>query len=1079
MSAEWSWPARYERPERGAARSGMRLLSARLAVLGIVIGLLGLPAATGAANAPANEGPAAGTPSGPTRDLFIDPPSASVPAGQAASFSAWFCERPGSGSPFGPDEHPSTADDTCRPVLRAVWSVNDEAAATLLGQMGATVKVTGQTTGAEVTVTAKRAAREGSARLSVVEAPSGPTRDLFIDPPSASVPAGQAASFSAWFCERPGSGSPFGPDEHPSTADDTCRPVLRAVWSVNDEAAATLLGQMGATVKVTGQTTGAEVTVTAKRAAREGSARLSVVEPGVLQPDGTSPNVVEPAGSTAVGPLLGTVGFRSASPTIRGWYVTTALSMTGNCNGQLAARSSPNLLTLEMGLFRDSDGRFKLLGENGLWVARKDGSLRAVAKRWADAWSFRAIRPRGTSAAVCLVAYAGGKVAGLATLKTSGVLGIRSASSLRSATAGCIATNDRALFYTDRLPKRSTPLSALLNKSSPLDGVTRVRFVPPDRKVSLTAAQRRDAILSIDIWFNSYDDYLSYVRANTWDHLDAVADPLTVADGWEPGEDPEKVEWWNVVFQAAGAATGLIDLFTKANPYVKAAAAAISAVTAVVSLGIAANAEANNANLNGPRRIPGVTTATVGSVDKLRSQITADHIRARDNTQLMHKLLKQGCGVPTKACDRRLSEWLRSGPSWPAMWGQLADREIFAKKVEFMKELLPIRGRLYATDGPNGWLHIESETGRSRGWNIHEYLGAADFGFGTHQGSEAFRRYVLFTSVWRPWYHKSWRDYPPPVEWRYRPKQFAWAIGLKGDDEQQVTELMEGTFDLLFQPVNEQSPLEGGMGLSYKEVACEWLTNKPHAGGYNAPSGSASGAAFDPCHFSFYDPSQSSPTSVNAKERWVRPDATAVATYSSASTYAVPLWVPDLAETRAGRDSDDPDLFSWMIPHLAFGPARADADKYPKSEPKGSRKTIPVYFANLTQGAVTIHLVKPEGVTPRIGPALRTIPRWNEIKDILGIQGAIPYSSQTAALARVASWVGATYLVRTVPQDGGSAVDIGTYTVESPPSGASVCRGEPETVGPCQVAEIHGHFEGANNDGVLDDTTIGTSGKLR
>jgi hypothetical protein len=170
-------------------------------------------------------------------------------------------------------------------------------------------------------------------------------------------------------------------------------------------------------------------------------------------------------------------------------------------------------------------------------------------------------------------------------------------------------------------------------------------------------------------------------------------------------------------------------------------------------------------------------------------------------------------------------------------------------------------------------------------------------------------------------------------------------------------------------------------------------------------------------------------------------------------------------ETQAGRDGDDPDIFSWIIPHLKWGPVKNNPRNYPKSAKKGTRQAVPVYFANLTQGKVTVHKVNPAGSSRIISDALLTVPRWGEIDTRYAAKktGPIPYDSQTVGIKRLASYVGATYLVRrVVPVEG--EIDIGTYTVAKPPSGSAVCKNEPSDK--CQVAEIHGHA--GNHDGILD-----------
>ncbi len=920
-----------------------------------------------------------------------------------------------------------------------------------------------------------------------------PARGLYVRPTVRRALVGDAKQFTAWFCDVPDSGSPFGPDFRPRTADDTCHRVLGAEWSLSDGTSASLVERKGPKVHVAALAPGVEVTVTATRGSRQGTATLAIAQPSDEPPGEPTKEpgneiesaVVKPAAKAYVGPLLGTIGFRSAaslpvrdrltgrSYKAKGLYVTTAITQeSGQFKGRdsrLKARLAPNNLTVEMGLFRDRNGKFKLLGENGKWVALKNRVMQATASRSSAAWSFKVKKLKAGSAEVCISAYnPKGVRMGLLRLQslTNPMLGVRAKGKPYST---CSATNKLALFVTDDIPA-SKPATRLLYPRTPADLMTRVRFTPPDWQKTLTASQRNRAIGLIDDYFAAFTIYTNQLQNLEQQELDQVADPLAVADEFDPGPKPGKIDWFGLAFSAVKMALPMLEKIEDLEKAAKVALEALAATQAIVEFGVALS---DTIPSSGPtqkgRIIEGVTTANVAKKSVYRKTITDKWLRRTENSQLMHRLLKQGCAQKTKACDRRLWQWLKQPPTWPDQDVHMMQQQVFKSRVDFLKDILPLRGRLYAADGPWGWTWIGDDD-YDRAWHIREWLGDAGdgtkVGFGRKQGNQDHQKYVLYTSVWSPWHHTSYRAIP--ASWRERPKAFGWAIGLKGDDEKTVTQLQSSTFDLLFEPYDPENPISGGLGLSYKEVACQWLTNTPYAT-YNRKSGNnGNNKNFNPCHFAFHDPSADKPTLRSDTARWIGPDdETSEATYRGAST-AVALWLPDFVEVEAGRDPDDPDMFSWMIPHLKWGPVKSNPNDYPKSARRGTRQAVPVYFANLTQGDVTVHRILPAGSSQVISAALFDIPRWSEIDDrySAAMKGPVPYDRDTPAIRRLRSYVGATYLVRT--KGPGGVRDIGTYTVTKPPANSKVCSNEQAYDQKCAVAEIHGHFGGDDNDGILD-----------
>jgi hypothetical protein len=286
----------------------------------------------------------------------------------------------------------------------------------------------------------------------------------------------------------------------------------------------------------------------------------------------------------------------------------------------------------------------------------------------------------------------------------------------------------------------------------------------------------------------------------------------------------------------------------------------------------------------------------------------------------------------------------------------------------------------------------------------------------------------MFSSVHKPWDSKKYCA--SHVWYSYRPYASAWILALKNNSGE-PTPIDATIYRELFAARNPADPIgeTAGLGLSFKEVACEWLTLPP--------DGHADYKNYHPCHFSFYDPGASTATLINNEARWVGADGTSVATYNGASS-AVAWFPPDLTETRDKRPANDPDIFSWQIPHLRY--VSCSAETQPRSSETG--KAVTVYFANLTDSSVQVKRIMPGGSTVPV----TTLATWTSVTSG---RGAIQYptGNSSQAMEGVRSWVGAAYRVFA------NGKCMGAYVVKAPPKHA----------GSDQVAEIHAHNNAAGS----------------
>jgi hypothetical protein len=753
--------------------------------------------------------------------------------------------------------------------------------------------------------------------------------------------------------------------------------------------------------------------------------------------------------------LLGTIGFRSASAMFLGQYVTTGLraSTDGTVVSRdttLKARKDANPLLFELGLFRENASRFRLLGENGKWVAqartRQGLRMTASAAKWSAAWGFKAVRAKATLSSavskalsasgvdpglpVCLDAYQGSTRRGLLTLNSSGYLVV-------STTAKCGAST-LGLFMTDDLPVGASTSRLLLNPAAPVDEITRVRFVAPDRPAHRTGfgtAQRTAAITAIQVYTSRLVETNDAIHFAAADDLRNSYDLLAVTN---PENDPPaggSVDWFSIFSKVAVGAAGLIPA-KKGGDII---GGTLSGTLQVAQMGIS---YLSTPYPQGPRVIDGLSDQgrMVNVVSQLATRLESDRTNAIERLYLLESMLMEGCPRPTDRAkctsDRRLLQWTAHPAAVPNLGlKNYEDRQIFAYRQQFYRLLVPIMGALMTK-----WTYVPGSDCFNRAYNREEALGDRGGypGFGTSLGSSTWKHVVLFTSVFQPWsnWTVGWCNWL--IQSRPRPVVQAWTLGSATGGpnwEDSGTPYTDETWRMLFDPYDPENPLLGGMALSPREVACTWLTQKPH--GYQGGLHDLlTKWAMHPCHMSLSDPG--SGKLVHNIWRWVGPDTTPDLEYDLA-TDALVWYAPERPEVAAGRPEDDPDIFSWIIGHLAWSPATATPPK-----PSGRGANIEVLFANLANRPVKVSEINADGTTTVVFSKLST---WTGLAHPTAGTGAIPYTWTTPGTGKLSTHVGAVFLVQADGGDG-SWPSIGTYQVRAGPTWPT-----------WQVAEIHGHCE--------------------
>jgi hypothetical protein len=727
------------------------------------------------------------------------------------------------------------------------------------------------------------------------------------------------------------------------------------------------------------------------------------------------------------GALVNTLGLRSATFELAGKYVTIA-------DGQrrLQARVA-NQLFAEFGVFRDQQGRFKLLGADGRWVQlRVGGKSRRYeagtwANRWAAGWSFKLTRPAAvrdsvksellaakidSRQVVCALAYSPlGALRGLLAVSGGGVMTLDKAAKCGDDTA--------ALFITDSLRKGADP--GALVRGVRIDPVTYVRFVPPDRPGNnLSDDERRVMRNEVDDYFDLLLDYNGFLQNDVRSAVQTTANGLLATSYTIPGEAKKEI---NLAEFFTNRASYILDLL---GPYGQLASGVVKSTYDTVELGIAL---AHNANLQGPRVVESVTNDVLGTANEIVNAYDDAFLKFAQNLESLRDSIKAGCSDPA-ACvsDRKLYAWKQADPMKNIAEQVTAlsrAQQAAAHELAVWRKLLPIRGLLHAPRAPRDLINYPAKACT----HVYPY----DQPFNNEDVLNWYAKYVqnevdptwgvpaLTAGLYYPYYN--W--YQCVGDTVHRPYRLSWVFGLANDDPNAVTPLSSSQLKRLFDPWDPAEPITSGFGLSRSEIACGWLRHPAR------PSriGSAN-YYYSPCHSAFYNVGGAvvSPYQGEPNTR-----------YADALFHSVSYWTPAAAELAAGRHITDPDVVSPSVPDLTFGSCAAFDSGATKSAEGGA--AVKVYFTNLHDGAIDVYRVRADGLQGRL---LFTLPRQNQLARPLYRQGEfkVNYSSLLNTTA------GTSFLVR----KNGTNECIGTWTARRLPAGAPVDY---------SVAEVHG------GDGIL------------
>ncbi|HEY5998091.1 MAG TPA: hypothetical protein VI078_02160 [bacterium] len=749
--------------------------------------------------------------------------------------------------------------------------------------------------------------------------------------------------------------------------------------------------------------------------------------PGAAAAPKNLERVLPAVGETEIGPgaLVNTLGLRSARKAVAGRYVTIA-------DGQRLLRTRvANQLFAEFGVFRDEQGRFRLLGADGRWVSLRLSTARhryevgTWAGRWSAAWSFRLTRPATVPAAVlgeltaagidsrqvlCVLAYSPfGAPRGLLATSDTGVMQLNP--------AGVCGASTATLFITDSVRKGADP--AALVRGVRIDPVTFVRFVPPDGPaLTLSLDDRRLMRNEVIAYFDmlaSYNDFLlNDIRDAVW----RTTEGLLTTSYTIPGDKAKEINLADFFVKRASYALDLIPV------YGTIASGVLKATYDTVELGIAI---AHNANLAGPRVVESVTNEVLHTAIEIQNEYNVAYSHFGRNLEKMRNATLEGCTDPA-ACtsDRKLVAWLQADPmkNVTADVARLTrETEVALQEVAIWQRLLPIRGLLWAHPDLQYMPRQASSTNCDPGYPLNSAFRNDDVldhyvTWATGTGHPALGVPLVTTAVYYPyynWYQPGWCA-GTDVHRAYRQ---GWILGLANDDASAVTPLGTALARRLFAPWNPDDPVGSGFGLSRADVACGWLTNR--ARGYMGRAG----YYFDPCHFAFTDVGGSNVSPHEGESP-----------YLAAWAWTVSFWTPAPGEVAAGRQQTDPDVTSPLVPNLDFGSCAAFQAGSTKSVAGGA--AVKVYFTNLYDGAIDIYRIRTDGAT-RLA---FTLARQDQLARPLGGDNQkgplhLRYSSLVNTTA------GMSFLVR----KHGSGECIGTWTARALPAGAPVGY---------SVAEVHG-----------------------
>jgi len=763
-------------------------------------------------------------------------------------------------------------------------------------------------------------------------------------------------------------------------------------------------------------------------------------------------SVADHARSLPKGPdaLIGTIGFRSADPDHLGVYVTT-----GSDSKALKARPGVKPYLYEMGLFRASKGRIKLLADNGLWVGiTSKGRAKASRDTWSRAWSFKLIDlPQaakidtqaqselqaagiGFDLPVCIKAFKKVKGAGVVY---QGLLTLDHKGRLALDPDGVCGQDTAAMFITDDRPEGSDPALVRAEPTSPVDAVTQVRFVPPDWDYQpLTAGQRATIRNSINTYFLKVRTDLAAVKSDVHNEIQDISSLLQVSAFVLPGEtEPEGL---GVADFMIGTVSSLLRMVPVAGT---AASAALTTTWTISTTGIPLGGDED---LEGPRVVESVTNAVVESQVELTDEVDQVFDRARNNLTDMHVRIISDC--PNEAgcvSDRRLAKWQaleNAEDFYPVDTDDEADWMFKAYQTEAYRRLLPITTALYQVDR-----HLVScNSGNDRPRKTWELISWYRSEIDAHPDA------ILATTAWseaQPWepFTNECEHYEFPW-WVtvHRPFLKLFALGVRSDDPSAYTPMPPRVLGDLFTPIDPVDPGAPGLGFSTMDVVGLIRNTTVLGSWWGCYTDSCDNEArywYDPLQFYFYELGPAGPP-LTRDAGWQNPAADYYcifppsggcesadwAYYQNRST-ATAVWIPDPLELSEGRSIDDPDLLSWRYPRLRYGHC-GEAD-VAATDGFGPEQTV--FFFNAAAHPVTILRIETDGTRTEMGSPLAV---WTPQK-----YGPVAVDPDAPNVLQITARRGEVFEAR----NASTGACLGTYMVETIPDGSLV---------DASVAEIHG-----------------------
>lgn len=743
------------------------------------------------------------------------------------------------------------------------------------------------------------------------------------------------------------------------------------------------------------------------------------------------------AGETGFNALVNTLGLRSTKPEFAGEYVTIASDRR-----KLKAGVANQHYT-ELGVFRDGNNRFKLLGVDGRWVKLRwnDAGDKRIAgtwsKKWDKAWSFKVVRPNRSAIPagveskllgldidprhpICVRAYnPNGKYRGLLGLTKAGTMVLKPDALCGKSTA--------ALFITDTVPssvgRKKVP--AHVADGLEVDKFTYTKYVAPDLP-ALTLNETRRELMRQDIedYFNTLRAFNDGVRSDVADVNTNVTFALLTESYEIPGEKAEDVNLLDFFVDQTSTLLGFIPVVGDV------ASAALSIIYDSVTLGIAM---VHNQNLEGPRVVEGVTNDVLRTRNKIARRYKKTFSDIGQNIDAMKVALLAGCPSRRECTtDRTLAAWWDADPNadLPANHELARQHTVAAHELVIWQRLLPIRGMLYE---PPGWLAKLGEWKKAAkctppypyngGYHNEHILGRYEI-MAAPPNEEVWGKPLVSVHMARPYghYYRPWSF----CSWIWIPFQAGYTVGLADNDQDAVTPAPD--LARLFDPWDPEQPVTSGFGIPIQEVACEWLINP--ARGYAGNDQPAVADYYHPCHLATY----------GASGEVVNPYEGEPGTkYGEAISWAAAYWLPTNTELEAGRPIADPDVCAPTLPHMEFNSCKAYKAGEVQSVVGGEK--IKVHFTNLYDGAVDIYWIKPNGKLSA-NPAVHLERQDHMARPFSGDAYWNPLSQDLEYSAAIYTTVGRSFLAK---NEAGEC--LGAFTAVAMPEDAAVDY---------QIAEIHG-----------------------